>query len=213
MKVGFNKVFGYYLEITNTHSAKIPPDYIRKQTVKNAERYITPELKEYEEKVLSADEKAVQLEHDLFLELREAAAACARRLQATAGVLAQLDVLTGLAELARSRRYCRPTMVDEPVLKILDGRHPVLDSAADGRLLRAERHAGRRRRWFDAADHRPEHGRQKHVHPPGGADHGDGSDGQLRAGARPRSASPIGSSPAWEPAMNYRAGKARSWSR
>jgi DNA mismatch repair protein MutS len=127
LKVGYNKVFGYYLEVTNVHREKIPATYIRKQTVKNAERYITPELKEYEEKVLSADEKSKELEYELFCELREAVAAHARRLQATADVLAQLDVLAGLATLARQRGYCRPRLVEEPILDITDGRHPVLD--------------------------------------------------------------------------------------
>ena len=127
LKVGFNKVFGYYIEITNTHREKIPAEYIRKQTVKNAERYITPELKEYEEKVLTADEKSKELEYELFLELRDAVAAARRRMQATADVLAQLDVLVSLAELARQRNYCRPEVVEEPELKIIDGRHPVLD--------------------------------------------------------------------------------------
>ena len=93
LKVGFNKVFGYYIEITNTHSAKIPADYIRKQTVKNAERYITPELKEYEEKVLSADEKSQELEYELFLELRDTVAIARGRCKRTAAVLSQLDVL------------------------------------------------------------------------------------------------------------------------
>jgi len=132
LKVGFNKVFGYYLEITNSHSAKIPPHYIRKQTVKNAERFITPELKEYEEKVLSADEKAKDLEYDLFVELREGVAACVRRLQATAAVLSELDVLVALADLARTRNYCRPTITFEPVTHIVDGRHPVLDALLAG---------------------------------------------------------------------------------
>ncbi|HVA49573.1 MAG TPA: DNA mismatch repair protein MutS [Pirellulales bacterium] len=127
LKVGFNQVFGYYLEITHTHREKVPDTYIRKQTVKNAERYITPELKEYEEKVLAADEKAKELEHELFLELRDLVAAGARRLRGTATALAQIDVLAALAELARDRGYCRPTMVAEPVLRIADGRHPVLD--------------------------------------------------------------------------------------
>ncbi len=127
LKVGFNKVFGYYLEITNTHSEKIPVHYIRKQTVKNAERYITPELKEYEEKILTADEKAKELEYELFVRLRDTTAADARRLQGTAAALAQLDVLLSLAELARVRNYCRPKLVAEPVLNIIDGRHPVLD--------------------------------------------------------------------------------------
>jgi len=130
LKVGFNKVFGYYLEVTHTHGHKIPDHYIRKQTVKNAERYITPELKEYEERVLSADEKAKELEYQLFVEMREATAACAKRLQATGAVLAQLDVLAALATLARQRGYCRPRCVAEPVLAIVDGRHPVLDILA-----------------------------------------------------------------------------------
>jgi len=127
LKVGFNKVFGYYLEVTNAHREKVPEDYIRKQTLKNAERYITPELKEYEEKVLSADEKAKDLEYTLFLELREAVAAERARMQGTAGALAELDVLAALADLARERDYCRPEMVEEPILEIADGRHPVLD--------------------------------------------------------------------------------------
>jgi DNA mismatch repair protein MutS len=127
LKVGFNKVFGYYIEITNTHREKIPLEYIRKQTIKSAERYITPELKEYEEKVLTADEKAKELEYRLFLDLRNAVAGDRRRMQATAAALAEIDVLVALAELARRRNYCRPEVVDEPVLRIIDGRHPVLD--------------------------------------------------------------------------------------
>ena len=107
---------------------KIPPEYIRKQTVKNAERYITPELKEYEEKVLAADEQSQALEFELFLELRDLVAASARRLRATAAALAQLDVLAALADQARRRNYCRPTIVDDPMLEIADGRHPVLDA-------------------------------------------------------------------------------------
>ncbi|MGD9636213.1 MAG: DNA mismatch repair protein MutS [Pirellulales bacterium] len=127
IKVGFNSVFGYYLEITHAHRDKIPVDYIRKQTVKNAERYVTPQLKEYEEKVLTAEERAKELELDIFSQLRELVAGAAARLQATAGALAELDVLASLAELARSRGYVRPTVVAEPVLEIEAGRHPVLD--------------------------------------------------------------------------------------
>ncbi|MEE8451629.1 MAG: DNA mismatch repair protein MutS, partial [Thermoguttaceae bacterium] len=127
LKVGFNRVFGYYIEVTNANRDKIPDDYIRKQTLKNAERYITPQLKENEEKVLTADEKAKDLEYDLFLELREAVAASRRRMQQTAAVLGQIDTLVALAELARERNYCRPEIAEEPELSILDGRHPVLD--------------------------------------------------------------------------------------
>ena len=128
LKVGFNKVFGYYLEITNVHREKIPAEYIRKQTVKNAERYITPELKEYEEKVLTADEKSKELEYELFVALREVVAKAARRLQATAAALAEIDVLVTLSEIARERGYCRPVLEDRAVLSIVDGRHPVLDA-------------------------------------------------------------------------------------
>jgi len=127
IKVGFNKVFGYYLEVTHAHRDKAPPNFIRKQTLKNAERYITPELKEYEEKVLTAQERAVRMEYDLFVELRDLVAAAGNRLLATAAALAELDVLAGLAELARSRNYTRPTVVDQPTLDITAGRHPVLD--------------------------------------------------------------------------------------
>jgi DNA mismatch repair protein MutS len=127
LKVGFNKVFGYYIELTNTHREKAPAHYIRKQTVKNAERYITPELKEYEEKVLTAEERGKLLELEIFGELRNAVHAHSRQLFETADALADLDVLIGLAELAAERRYCRPKIVDAPVLEIEEGRHPVLE--------------------------------------------------------------------------------------
>jgi len=127
LKVGFNQVFGYYIEITHVHTAKVPSDYRRVQTLKNAERYTTPELKEYEEKVLSAEDKARLLEEELFIALRERVAAQTPRLLATAEVLANLDVLAALAELAASRQYCRPELTDEPVMHVEAGRHPVLD--------------------------------------------------------------------------------------
>ncbi len=127
LKVGFNQVFGYYIEVTNPHRSRIPPDYQRKQTLKNAERYVTPELKAYEEKVLTAQEKIYQREFDLFTALRDRAAGQTTSLLQTAEVLAQLDVLAGLAELTAERGYCRPQLADEPVLHVRDGRHPVLD--------------------------------------------------------------------------------------
>jgi DNA mismatch repair protein MutS len=120
-------VFGYYIEVTNSHAAKVPADYIRKQTLKNAERYITPELKEYEEKVLTAEERSLTLEFELFVKLREQVAAQTARLLTTAEVLAFIDFLAALAELAASRQLVRPIILDEPVLDIRDGRHPVLD--------------------------------------------------------------------------------------
>jgi len=127
LKVGFNKVFGYYIEITHSQGSKVPADYIRKQTVKNAERYITPELKEYEDKVLRAEDRACELEYELFTTLRDRVAAEAPRLIQAGAVLAQVDVLSALAELAAKQGYCRPEILAEPILEIEGGRHPVLD--------------------------------------------------------------------------------------
>jgi len=130
LKIGVNNVFGYYIEVSHAQSnqgAKIPADYIRKQTVKNAERYITPELKEYEDKVRNAEERANALEYELFATLRDRVAAEAPRLVQVGVILAQIDVLCGLAELAAKGGYCRPEIVDEPVFEVEGGRHPVLD--------------------------------------------------------------------------------------
>ena len=132
LKIGFNKVFGYYLEITHAHRERVPEDYIRKQTLKNAERYITPELKEYEAKVLGAEEKVKDLEYEIFLALRNAAAEEVGRLLGTAGALAELDVLHSLAAVAVERRYVRPEILDGDdarTLEIVEGRHPVVEAA------------------------------------------------------------------------------------
>ncbi len=127
LKVGFNRVFGYYLECTAAQAEKVPVDYIRKQTLKNYERFITPQLKEYEEKVLRAEGQAVQLEQELFTALRERVAAQSARLRENAEVLAEIDVLAGLATLAISAGYCRPEITLDPLFDIREGRHPVLD--------------------------------------------------------------------------------------
>ena len=129
LKVGFNKVFGYYLELTSAQVARaaLPPEYVRKQTLKNQERFVTPQLKEYEDKVLRAEQQAVQLEQELFGQLRELVARQGARLKLTAEILAQVDLLCGLAELALKQNYVRPVMTLEPRLEIVDGRHPVLD--------------------------------------------------------------------------------------
>jgi len=112
LKIGFNRVFGYYLEVTAAQAEKVPEDYIRKQTLKNQERYITPELKDYEEKVLKAEEQAVALEFELFQQLRESVNRHCARLQKTAHALAVLDVLSSLAELAVKAGYCRAELTD-----------------------------------------------------------------------------------------------------
>jgi DNA mismatch repair protein MutS len=127
LKVAYNKVFGYYIEITHAHGSKVPSDYQRKQTLKNAERYTTPELKAREEEILTAEEKIHEREYQLFTALRERVAEQASRLLQTAEVLATLDVLAALAELAASGQYCRPELSDEAILEVRDGRHPVLD--------------------------------------------------------------------------------------
>ncbi|MFO1064707.1 MAG: DNA mismatch repair protein MutS [Pirellulales bacterium] len=128
LKVGYTSVFGYYLEITNTHRDKVPLDFVRKQTLKNAERYITDELKQYETKILSAEEESQSLEIQLFGELRELTAAQTADLQAIASLLAELDVLCGLATLAKAQNYVKPQIAEAPVLEIVSGRHPVLDA-------------------------------------------------------------------------------------
>jgi DNA mismatch repair protein MutS len=135
LKVGFNKVFGYYIEITNTYSDRAPVEYVRKQTVKNAERYITPRLKEHEVEVLTAEERALALEARLFEEVRKRVAAEIPRLQATADALARLDVLAALARVAAERSYVNPTIVDEPVLEIRDGRHPVIEQVLGSQFV------------------------------------------------------------------------------
>lgn len=127
LKVGFNRVFGYYLEVTNTHKEKVPDEYIRKQTLVNSERYITPELKEYEERILTAEEKIESLETELFNQLRLALAEEAATLHHNSTMLATLDCLTGLAEIATKQRYVRPELTDGRDLDIVDGRHPVVE--------------------------------------------------------------------------------------
>ena len=127
LKVGYNKVFGYYIEVTHAHAEKIPAEYVRKQTLKNAERYITPELKEYETRVLTAEDRARELEYDLFVKTRQETDKYTPRLQETARALAELDVLATLAEVAEENRYVRPDVTDGHELRIVNGRHPVLE--------------------------------------------------------------------------------------
>lgn len=127
LKVGFNRVFGYYLEVTRTHQALVPADYIRKQTLVNAERYVTPDLKEEESRVLGAEERIRKIEQDLFRALREEVVGEAAAIRETAGALAELDAFLGLARTAREQGYVRPAIVEEPVLMIREGRHPVVE--------------------------------------------------------------------------------------
>ncbi len=127
LKVRYNSVFGYYIEVTKSNLAKAPSDYIRKQTVATGERFYTPELKEMEGKILGADEKANALEFELFMQVRAQVLEKSAEIQQSASAIAALDVLAGLAELARHQNYCRPIVNDGDRIEIVDGRHPVLE--------------------------------------------------------------------------------------
>jgi DNA mismatch repair protein MutS len=127
LKISYNKVFGYYLEVTHAHKDKVPDSWIRKQTLVNAERYITPELKEYEEKILHAEERMIALEQKYFQELVLEAAAYVVPIQQNAKVLGTLDALLSFAKVASSNNYSRPKISDTETLEIKEGRHPVIE--------------------------------------------------------------------------------------
>jgi len=132
LKVAYNHVHGYYIEVTNAHAEKIPADYRRRQTLKNAERYVTPELKAFEDKALSAKDRALALEKSLYDALLDKLAAQVGALQRIARALAQADVLACLAAVAARRNYCRPQFADEPLVEIEAGRHPVVEAQLEG---------------------------------------------------------------------------------
>jgi DNA mismatch repair protein MutS len=131
LRVGFNKVFGYFIEVRKIHAAKVPEDYVRKQTLVNAERFITEELKEKETMILSANERSKALEHKLFLELRETVADSVKAIQTAAQAVAQLDMLMALAEVAINNSFSRPKITTGDELKINNGRHPVVENMLD----------------------------------------------------------------------------------
>ncbi len=136
LKVNYNRVFGFYIEVTKSNLENVPEDYIRKQTLVNCERFITPELKEMEAKILGADDKAKALEHKIFDELRTFAATFTAEIQRTAEALAEIDALCSLAECASQYSYCRPRVDNSDVLLIRGGRHPVLDAVMqDSRFI------------------------------------------------------------------------------
>jgi len=145
LKVGFNQVFGYYIEVTKANLERVPDDYTRRQTLTNAERFITPELKEQEARVLGAQERIEALEAELFAQLRERAAAWAEQVQRAADTLAQLDVLGGLAEVAETEGYVRPTVDASTGLEIEGGRHPVVErQLRQGRFVPNDLHCDAR---------------------------------------------------------------------
>jgi DNA mismatch repair protein MutS len=132
LKVGYNRVFGYYLEVTRANTDLVPEDYIRKQTLTNAERYITPELKEYETLILNAEERIVQIERRLFVEVTLRVSQAADRLLSTAAALAKIDVAANLAEVAAANDYVRPLLANDNTLDVRDGRHPVVEHTLGG---------------------------------------------------------------------------------
>lgn len=132
LKVGYNKVFGYYIEVTNANSSQVPDDYIRKQTMANAERFFTPELKEKESLILTANEKAIALEYEIFTEIVQTLSVHSRELQETAERIGALDVLADLAEVAENNNYIRPQLTDDCKILIRDGRHPVVENTVHG---------------------------------------------------------------------------------
>ena len=135
LKIGYNHVFGYYIEVSNSYKAQVPETYIRKQTLTSGERYITQELKELESKILGAHERLITLEHRLFSELLESISAQLDRIQRTANAVAELDVLTALAQAAAENNYCRPVVDDSDELTITEGRHPVVEQMLKGSLF------------------------------------------------------------------------------
>ncbi|MCA8915644.1 MAG: DNA mismatch repair protein MutS [Planctomycetes bacterium] len=131
LKVGFNNVFGYYIEVTHAQASKVPEHYIRKQTLKAAERYITPELKDHESRILNAEKRILALETQLFSELRDELTSHTARLIASARLVALVDALTGLAQVANERGWCRPALDDSTTLRLVQARHPVLEQSLD----------------------------------------------------------------------------------
>ena len=128
LKVGFNNVYGYYFEVYNTHKDKVPPEWVRRQTLTNAERYITPELKEYEEKILGAEGRILALETKLFSQLMAAVTEYVQPVQYDAQLVARIDCLRSFAEVALGGNYCRPELTTETRIEIQEGRHPVIET-------------------------------------------------------------------------------------
>ena len=135
LKIGYNHVFGYFIEVSNSYKSMVPETYIRKQTLTSGERYITQELKELESKILGAHERLIALEHRLFSELLETIGGQLDRIQRTANAVAELDVLAALAQVAAENNYCRPVVDDSDELYIVEGRHPVVEQVLKGSLF------------------------------------------------------------------------------
>ena len=161
LRIRFNGVFGYFIEVSKANATRVPAEYERRQTLANAERFTTPELRDWEKKVLGAEERIVQLETELFTDVCRQIAAETKRIQMTARALAALDVLASSAETAARRRYTRPTLHDGDELEIIQGRHPVIEAFIDEPFVPNNIYLNNSTdRLLD--HHRSKHGRQKH---------------------------------------------------
>ncbi len=170
LKVKFNKVFGYYFEVTNSFKNMVPDYFVRKQTLTNAERFTTDELKQLEEIIMGAEDKLVSLEYDLFCEVRDHIASQVVRIQKTAKSIAGTDVFCSLSTVASRRNYVKPAINEKGTISIKNGRHPVVEQMMrDDLFVANDTLAGQ---WEEPAvrDHRPQHGRKMHLHAAGGPD-------------------------------------------
>ena len=164
LKIGYNHVFGYFIEVSNSYKQMVPETYIRKQTLTSGERYITQELKELENKILGAHERLIALEHRLFAELLEKIGGQLDRIQRTANAVAELDVLAALAQVAAENNYCRPVVDDSDRADHHRGPPPGGGADAEGQPLRAQRYEAQLHHRPLPHHHRPEYGRQIDVY-------------------------------------------------
>ena len=212
LRIKYNKVFGYYLEVTNSYKDLVPDYYMRKQTLTNAERYITPELKELEDVILGAEDKLFSMEYDLFTDVRDTIAKEVLRIQTTARALAAIDVFTSLAFVAEKNDYVRPKMNSRGIIDIKNGRHPVVEKMMQQRPVHCQRHLSGQWKSPRFHHHRPEHGRKVHLHASDGPDCAHGPGGKLCAGRfcedRHRA---TGFSPEWEPPTIWPAVRVPLW--
>ncbi len=213
LKVRYNRVFGYYIEVSKSNLHAVPADYLRKQTIAGGERYITPALKEYEEKVLGADERILEREIEVFERLRSEVAALSPRIQDTARALAALDALAALAETATINNYTKPHVHEGDEAQMLDGRHPVVERHSSEAFVPNDTQSQRDDAPAGHPD-RTQHGRQVDLPAPGGH-HLASSRRQVRSSrpARPSWRSWTGSSRGSARPTTSRAASPRSWSR
>ncbi len=180
LRIRYNRVFGYAFEVSSNNRDRVPPDWVRRQTLAGAERFVTAELEGLERRITSAEARAGERERELFAALLERCAARAGRLAATARALAAVDVLASFAERARHADYRRPRLVEGPRMRLVGSRHPVVGSGRPLRV-RPQRRGARRRAPADRAADRTEHGRQVHLPAPGRAGGGHGASGSFVA--------------------------------